>query len=323
MVEFLTRGAVVCRYDTGIVKFVMNEHGHNHIDYNRMFKIAVALNVGFVVIEIVFGFLSGSLALLADAGHNLTDVLGLLLAWGASHLARRKPTDRRTYGWRKSSVLAAMFNAIILLVAMGGIGWEAIQRITAPSPVAEMTIIWVAGVGVLINTISALLFTSGRNKDLNIRGAFLHMAADAGVSVGVVLAGFGILVTGWLWLDPVTSIIVVLLVLVGTWELLRDSINLALDAVPRHIDTNEVRAYLSHLPGISDIHDLHIWAMSTTDVALTAHLVKQNPDNDDQMVARMKKELKERFGIGHITIQWERREGLQPNEDPCGTTLKS
>lgn len=295
----------------------MNDHSQKKIDYNRMFKVAVALNVGFVVIEVFFGFLSGSLALLADAGHNLTDVLGLLMAWGASHLTLRKPTDRRTYGWRKSSILAAMFNAIILLVAMGAIGWEAIQRIHVPSPVAEMTVIVVASVGVFINAISALLFTSGRKSDLNIRGAFLHMAADAGVSAGVVFAGFGILITGWLWLDPVTSIIVVLFILVGTWGLLRESLNLALDAVPKHINTNDVRAYLSNLPGVSDIHDLHIWGMSTTDVALTAHLVKQNPYDDDQIIAKMKKELKERFGIGHITIQWERGDRLQPFETPC------
>ena len=300
-----------------IFKPVMGEHNHKKIDYSRMFKIAVALNIGFVIIEAVFGFLSGSLALLADAGHNLSDVLGLSLAWGASHLTHRQPTDRRTYGWRKSSILAALFNAIILLVAMGGIGWEAIQRLSTPSPVSEITIIWVAGVGVLINTITALLFMSERKRDLNIRGAFIHMAADAGVSAGVVLSGFGILITGWLWLDPMASIIVVVLILVGTWGLLRDSLNLALDAVPKHINTNDVRTYLSNLPGVSDIHDLHIWGMSTTDIALTAHLVKQNPKDDDQLIDRMKKELKARFGIGHITIQWERGDGLHPYEGSC------
>ena len=292
-------------------------HDHKEIDYNRTFKVAVALNVGFLLIEAVFGFLSGSLALLADAGHNLSDVLGLLLAWGASYLTRRKPTDRRTYGWRKSSILAALFNAIILLVAIGGIGWEAIQRLSDPSPVAEITVIWVAAVGVFINTITALFFMSGRKLDLNIRGAFLHMVADAGVSAGVVLAGFGILITGRLWLDPVASLVIVGIILFGTWGLLRDSFNLALDAVPKHIDSNEVRTYLSNLPGVSNVHDLHIWGMSTTDVALTAHLVKQSTIDDDRLIAVMKRELQKRFGIGHITIQWERGDRLHPCEDPC------
>jgi cobalt-zinc-cadmium efflux system protein len=295
----------------------MNEHGHQQIHFNHMFKIAVALNLGFVVIEAVFGFLAGSLALLADAGHNLTDVLSLLMAWGARHLTRREPTDRRTYGWRKSSVLAAMFNAIIILVAMGGIAWEAIQRIRTPAPVAEVTIIWVAGVGVLVNTVSAFMFAGGSKTDLNIRGAFLHMAADAGVSMGVVLAGVGILLTGWLWLDPTTSIIVVVFIVAGTWGLLRESLDLAMDAVPRHIDTNDVRAYLSNLPGISGVHDLHIWGLSTTDVALTAHLVKKNPEGDDRLIARIKKELKEQFGIDHITIQWERENELGSPSEAC------
>ena len=292
-------------------------HDHKEIDYNRTFKVAVALNVGFLLIEAVFGFLSGSLALLADAGHNLSDVLGLLLAWGASYLTRRKPTDRRTYGWRKSSILAALFNAIILLVAIGGIGWEAIQRLSNPSPVAEITVIWVAAVGVFINTITALFFMSGRKLDLNIRGAFLHMVADAGVSAGVVLAGFGILITGRLWLDPVASLVIVGIILFGTWGLLRDSFNLALDAVPKHIDSNEVRTYLSIFPWVSNLHDLHIWGMSTTDVALTAHLVKQSTIDDDRLIAVMKRELQKRFGIGHITIQWERGDRLHPREDPC------
>ena len=206
---------------------------------------------------------------------------------------------------------------------MGGIGWEAIQRISNPSPVAEITVIWVAAVGVVINTLIALFFMSGRKLDLNIRGAFLHMVADAGVSAGVVLAGIGILITGRLWLDPVASLIIVGIILFGTWGLLRDSFNLALDAVPKHIDPNEVRRYLSSLPGVSNVHDLHIWGISTTDVALTVHLVKQSSLDDDRLIAVIKRELQKRFGIGHITVQWERGNGVHPLEDPCENKQES
>ena len=297
----------------------MREHHHNINDYSHAFKIGVALNVGFIIIEVIFGLVADSLALLADAGHNLSDVLGLVLAWGASYLTQREATDRRTYGWRKSSILAALFNAIILLVAIGGIGWEAIRRFNHPLNVVGATMIWVAAIGVVINGITALLFMSGRRIDLNIRGAFLHMAADAGVSAGVVLVGIGIIETGWLWLDSVVSLLIVVVIFIGTWELLKDSFNLALDAVPRHINTEEVRNYLSSIPGISQVHDLHIWGMSTTEVALTAHLIKKSMENDDSLIAEINKELQSRFGIDHITIQWER--GENPNcDNSCENT---
>ena len=293
-----------------------HDHGHSHApaNYNRAFAIGVALNVVYIAVEATYGILADSLALLADAGHNLSDVLGLLLAWGANYLARRKPTGRHTYGWRKSTILAALTNAIILLVAMGGIAWEAVQRFSDPLPVAGKTIIIVAAIGVVINTATALLFLSGRNQDLNIRGAFLHMAADAGVSAGVVLAGVVILSTGWLWIDPTVSLIITAIILAGTWGLLRDSFNLALDAVPTGIDPEAVKSYLSDLPGVKGVHDLHIWAMSTSETALTAHLLKPDADDDDTLIEQASRELHERFGIDHITIQWERRLAL----DHCG-----
>jgi len=293
-----------------------HDHGHSHApaNYNRAFAIGVALNVVYIAVEATYGILADSLALLADAGHNLSDVLGLLLAWGANYLARRKPTGRHTYGWRKSTILAALTNAIILLVAMGGVAWEAVQRFSDPLPVAGKTIIIVAAIGVVINTATALLFLSGRKQDLNIRGAFLHMAADAGVSAGVVLAGVVILTTGWLWIDPAVSLIITAIILAGTWGLLRDSFNLALDAVPAGIDPEAVKSYLSDLPGVNGVHDLHIWAMSTSETALTAHLLKPDADDDDTLIEQASRELHERFGIEHVTIQWERRLAL----DHCG-----
>jgi cobalt-zinc-cadmium efflux system protein len=287
----------------------MQDHSHSPANYDRAFAIGFSLNLAFVIVEAVFGVLAGSLALLADAGHNLTDVLGLVLAWGANYLMKRPPSERRTYGWRRSSILAALLNAVILFVAVGGIGWEAILRLGAPSPVQGKTILWVAGMGVLINTATALLFVRGRKKDLNIRGAFLHMAADAGVSAGVVLAGIGILVTGWLWLDPVTSLLIVGIILVTTWDLLHESMNLALDAVPQSIDPEAVKDYLATLPGVTEIHDLHIWGLSTSEAALTAHLVKPDPKDDDLVITEARKALHDRFGIRHITLQWEREAG--------------
>jgi cobalt-zinc-cadmium efflux system protein len=295
-----------------------HNHDHSPSDYNRAFAIGVALNVIYIVVEATYGFLAGSLALLADAGHNLSDVLGLLLAWGANYLVQRKPTERHTYGWRKSTILAALTNAIILLVAMGGIAWEAVQRFSDPSPVAGKTVIIVAAIGVVINTATALLFLSGRKTDLNIRGAFLHMAADAGVSAGVVLAGVVILTTGWPWIDPVVSLTITAIILVGTWGLLRDSFNLALDAVPAGIDPEAVKTYLSDLPGVTGVHDLHIWAMSTSETALTVHLVKPDARDDDALIEQASRELHDRFGIEHITIQWERR----PELDHCGSSCQ-
>lgn len=237
-------------------------HDHGPQNYHRAFIIGIALNLAYVVIEATYGLLAHSLALVADAGHNLSDVLGLLLAWGASWLVGRRPTPRRSYGFRRSSVLAALFNALFLLVAVGAIAWEAMRRLADPAPVAGTTVIWVAVVGIVVNTATALLFFAGQKGDLNIRGAFLHMAADAGVSLGVVLAGLVILATGWDWLDPAVSLAIVVVILVGTWGLLRESVDLALDAVPEDIDPVQVYAYLDEVAGVREVHDLHIWAMT-------------------------------------------------------------
>lgn len=294
-----------------------HKQNHSRQNYNRAFAFGVALNVGFVIAEVIFGVLADSLALLADAAHNLIDVLGLLLAWGANYLVQLQPTARRTYGWRSSSILAALLNAIILLVAVGGISWEAIRRFDTPATVAVKAVIMVAAIGVIVNTVTALLFMSGRKRDLNIRGAFLHMAADAGVSGGVVVAGLAILVTGWLWLDPLMSLAIGAVILVATWGLLRDSINLALDAVPFGIDPEAVKAYLSSLPGVTAVHDLHIWPMSTTEAALTAHLVKPDSRGDDALIIRASKELHHRFGIEHTTLQWEREDTSKPCTPLC------
>ena len=292
-----------------------SHHGHSHQPPNdhRAFLIGTTLNVGFVVVEAFFGFLTQSLALLADAGHNASDVFGLLLAWGASFLTQRPPTRRYTYGWRRSSILAALLNGIILLLAMGGIAWEAIQRFSNPTPVPGWTIIWVAAVGVVINTATALLFLSGRKSDLNIRGAFLHMAADALVSAGVVLAGIAILTTGWLWFDPVVSLAIVAVVVAGTWQLLRDSVNLALDGVPMGIEPQAVQTYLAERPGVVQVHDLHIWAMSTKETALTAHLVMPSGYPGDAFLTETCKGLHDHFGIEHATLQVEMGD---PNH-PC------
>jgi cobalt-zinc-cadmium efflux system protein len=282
-------------------------HGHNHgaADYGRAFAIGVVLNLGFVVVEFLCGQLAHSLALVADAGHNLSDVLALLLAWGATVLARRRPTPGRTYGIRRSSILAALVNAIVLLVAVGAIAWEAVRRFSEPTPVAGKTVIGVAVIGMVINTATALLFLSGRKGDLNIRGAFMHMAADAGVSLGVVLAGVAIFATGWVWLDPVVSVVIVVVILIGTWDLVRDAVNLALDAVPESVNLHGVGQYLAGLPKVVDVHDLHIWGMSTTETALTAHLVMTEAVCDDAFLARIEGELYTLFGIEHTTIQVE------------------
>ncbi|GJD19985.1 cation efflux system protein [Rivularia sp. IAM M-261] len=285
-----------------------NHSGHNHSsggNYNRAFIISVALNTTFVVIEAFYGIVANSLALLADAGHNLSDVLGLLLAWGASILARRSPTARRTFGLRRSSILAALLNAAFLLIVSGGIGWEAVQRFRSPAPVAGGTVITVAAIGIAINTGSALMFLSGRKNDLNIRGAFLHLVADAAVSVGVVLAGIAIITTGWLWFDPAVSLIVTIVIVAGTWGLLQESLNLITDAVPANIEPLAVRTYLSELPGVVQVHDLHIWAMSTTETALTVHLVMPAGSPGDSFLARIVRELHDNFGIEHPTIQIE------------------
>lgn len=289
---------------------MINTHNHGPADYNRAFAIGVVLNFGFVIAEVIFGLTADSLALLADAGHNLSDVAGLLLAWGASVLSRLRPTARRTYGYRSTTIIAALVNAVILLVAVGGIALESVQRFKRPAPAAGETIIIVAAIGVVINTVTALLFFAGRKKDLNIRGAFLHMASDAGVSVGVVLAGIGIMTTGWLWIDPLVSLAIVAIILVSTWGLLKESMNLALQAVPAGIDTQMVSDYLSRLPGVTAVHDLHIWAISTTETALTAHLVKPDPIDDDVLITQVRHDLFENFGIDHMTLQWERSDSF-------------
>ncbi len=280
-------------------------HSHAPASFNIAFAVGIALNTAYVLFEVIFGLIGHSLALLADAGHNLTDVLGLLLAWGASAMTRSMPTKRRTYGLRGTSILAALFNAIFMLVSVGAIVWAAMRRFNAPTDVAARTVIWVSLLGITINTATALMFMSGRKGDLNIRGAFLHMAADAAISAGVVVAGFAILWTGLHWIDPVVSLLISAVIVWGTWDLLRESVNLALQAVPKEIEPDKVARYLAELPGIEKVRDLHIWAMSTTETALTAHLVKPDGKIDDPLLDRIQKELHDRFGIEHMTVQLE------------------
>ncbi len=297
-----------------------NSHSHSHSheppNYHSAFTIGVGLNVLYIVVEVIVGFSIGSVALIADAGHNVSDVLALLLAWGASALAATKPTVRRTYGLRRTTILASLTNAIVLLVVIGAIAWEAIRRFSQPEEVPGGTVMWTAGVGILVNFGTALLFMKGRERDINIRGAFLHMAADAGVSAGVLFAGFGILLTGAKWIDPLTSLLVVLAIAIGTWGLLLESITLAIDAVPKNINPEKVRDYLLTLPGVEDVHDLHIWAMSTTEIALTAHLMKPKPAGDDALLQKAAQELNRKFEIVHSTIQFERSPGCLGCEIP-------
>jgi len=283
-------------------------HGHAPASFGKAFAVGIVLNVAFVLIEGGFGIVSNSMALLADAGHNLSDVLGLVVAWIASVLVKRPPSRQYTYGLRGSSILAALFNAVFLLVAVGAIAWEAIQRFATPEPVAGKTVMIVAAVGIVINGLTAWLFASGAKNDINIRGAFLHMAADAAVSVGVVLSGFVILYTGWLWLDPLVSLLIVAVIVWGTWSLLRDSLAMSLSAVPPGVDATAVQSFLSRLPGVSTLHDLHIWSMSTTEIALTAHVVMPKGHPGDNFLAETAHELMHRFGIGHVTIQIETSE---------------
>ncbi|MBT9470802.1 MAG: cation transporter [Phenylobacterium sp.] len=282
-------------------------HGHTHApaNFDRAFAIGVALNLGFVAVEAAYGVIANSLALLADAGHNLSDVAGLLLAWGAAWLSRRAPTATRTYGYGRTSILAALANAVLLLVAIGAIGWEAVRRFASPQPVEGGTVMAVAAIGIAVNTATALLFMRGRKGDINIRGAFLHMAADAGVSAGVVLAGLAIVYTEWLWLDPVVSLAIVVVIAIGTWGLLKDSVAMAIDSVPAGIDRDAVEAHLQALPGVQQLHDLHIWPLSTTSTALTVHLVCADARIDDALTAKIAADLKKRFGIAHATIQFE------------------
>ncbi|TWT86138.1 Cadmium, cobalt and zinc/H(+)-K(+) antiporter [Pseudobythopirellula maris] len=292
-----------------------HSHDHGGDDYGRAFAIGVALNVAYVLVEAGYGLASGSLALLSDAGHNLSDVFGLLLAWGGHALAKIPPSSRRTYGWRGASVLAALLNALLLLAAIGAICWEAVRRFSEPAALGGTTIVVVAAVGVVINTITALLFVAGRKHDLNLRGAFLHMAADAAVSVGVVLAGLGIYATGWHWIDPTTSLVIAAVIFWSTWGLLKESANLAIQGAPEGIDIDEVRRFLNELDGVTAVHDLHVWAMSTREAALTVHLVKPQVENDDPLLEHARRGLHERFGIDHTTIQIERGEACRQSPD--------
>jgi cobalt-zinc-cadmium efflux system protein len=291
-----------------------HDHGHNHApgghhhapaSFGTAFAIGIALNTAFVVAEALFGYLGNSVALIADAGHNLSDVLGLVVAWLADHLSKRAPSARFSYGLRGSSILAALFNAIFLLVAVGAIGWEALLRLFNPEPVASTIVIIVAAIGIVINGVTAWLFASGRHSDLNIRGAYLHMASDALVSAGVVAAGLVIAVTGWMWLDPLTSLVVSALIVAGTWGLLRDSVAMSLDATPPGIDPDAVRRLLESRPGVTELHDLHIWSMSTKEIALTCHLVIPGGRPDDDFLRDLAHDLKHDFGIGHPTVQIE------------------
>ena len=284
----------------------------NSSDLGRAFLAGILLNVAFVTLEGVFGVLAHSTALLADAAHNLSDVLGLVMAWGASTLARRAPSNLHTYGFRRSTVLAALANAVLLLAAVGAVAWEAIGRFGARTEPHGTTMMWVAAAGVVVNGVSALLFRRGSEHDANVRGAFLHLLADAAVSTGVVIAGAVVWQTGWSWVDPVTSLVVSAVVLFGTWGLLRDALHLAMDGVPRTVEIENVRAFLAGLPDVDTVHDLHVWAMSTTEVALTAHLVMPWRDSPPAFLAGLEHELEERFGIAHATVQIEPASGT-----PC------
>lgn len=289
-------------------------HGHAHApaNFDRAFVVGLLLNVSFVVAEVIYGLSAHSLALVSDAGHNASDVLGLVVAWVAMRLSRSQPTARRTYGFRRSSILAALSNAALLLVVTGGVTWEAIRRLQQPSPVVAMTIIWVAALGIAVNGVTAMMFFSGRAHDVNIRGAFMHMAADALVALGVVIAGLAIRWTGRLWIDPVVGIAIGVVIVIGTWGLLRESVNLAMDAVPGHIDPSAVSAYLESFPGVTAVHDLHIWAMSTTETALTAHLVVGEGGLSDSGLRQMADSLRDRFKIGHCTFQTEQGDDAHP-----------
>jgi len=286
-----------------------SNHAHKNTQpksYGKAFAIGIGLNLAFVAIEILYGLRANSSALLADAGHNASDILSLAFAWTAAWLARTGPKGKYTYGLRKTTILVSILNALMLFGAVAAIGWNAFEKLENPQPVAGNKIMVVAGIGVVINTITALLFIRGQKKDQNIKGAFLHMAADAGVSAGVVVAGLIIHLTGKQWIDPVTSFLVIVVILWATWNLFTDSIDLALDAVPKHIKVEKVREYLLSKKGVEDIHDLHIWAMSTTQIALTAHLVM--PDGyRDAFLSELQEELEQKFGIGHTTFQIEKQ----------------
>lgn len=296
-----------------------HDHSHSHQtgNHGRIFALTTALNVALVAAQVIYGLLANSLALLADAGHNFGDVMGLVMAWAAFAIADWRPSNRFTYRLRAASILSAFFNGVLLLVAVGFIAWEAVHRFFEPQEVATTEVMVVAAIAVVINGLSAWMLSAGSRSDLNMRGAFLHMVADAGVSVAVVVAAFGIILTGWQWLDPAASLIISLVILVGTWRLLRDSLRLALGAAPRDIDPDDVQRYLRSLPEVAGIHDLHIWAMSTTETALTCHLVMPGGHPGDAFLQRVARDLQEKFSIGHTTLQIELADGarcaLQPD----------
>ncbi len=282
-------------------------HSHSHRvqqDHTRAFVIGIALNIAFVAVEVIFGIIANSSALLADAGHNTSDVLSLVFAMTAAWLAGLRPKGKYTYGLRKTTILVSILNAILLFGAVVAIGWDAITKLKNPEPVSGDKIMIVAGIGVIINALTAMLFMRGRNRDLNIRGAFLHMAADAAVSAGVVISGLLIRITGELWIDPVMSFVIIAVILIGTWRLFTDSIDLALDAVPKHINLDKVQEFLLSKNDVEGIHDLHIWAMSTTQVALTVHLVMPGGFSDS-FIGSLQRDLREKFAIDHTTFQIE------------------
>ena len=284
-----------------------HEHSHGNAgenNYSRAFALGIGLNIAFVAVEIIYGLIANSSALLADAGHNASDVLGLVFAWTASRLATIKPKGKYTYGLRKTTILVSILNALLLFGAVTAIGWDAVAKLYNPEPVAGTPVMIVAAIGVVINTLTALLFMKGQKEDLNIKGAFLHMAADAGVSLGVVVAGLLINITGLQWIDPITSFLIIAVILWGTWNLFTDSVDLALDAVPKQIDVDKVRDFLLSQKGVQNVHDLHIWAMSTTKVALSVHIIT-SVQTDSSFIQEIQESLHEKFNIGHTTIQIE------------------
>lgn len=288
-------------------------HHHDRTSYDSAFKIGIGLNLLYVIAEAACGLVVGSVALISDAGHNLGDVLALALAWGGLWLSRAAPTERRTYGMKRATILASLISAVLLCLALGAVVWEAVGRLSVPVATSGPVIMLVAGIGVVINGVTAAMFMSGRHRDLNVKGAFLHMAADALVSLGVLVAGGVIYLTAWAWVDPLVALVVAALILLSGIGLLRESLDLAMDAVPRHVDAAEVRQYLRRLPGVADVHDLHIWGMSTTETALTVHLVVPEGRVDDSFLQSVSEHLMARFAIHHPTIQIE--DGS--SEDPC------
>ena len=297
-----------------------HDHGHSHghahhhapANFDRAFAIGIGVNIAFVAIEAFFGWKVNSLALLADAGHNLGDVAGLVLAWAGAFAGKLRPDARYTYGWKRASILAAFTNAVLLLVAMGSLAWEAVGRLGSPQPVQGITVMLVAGIGIGVNLGTALLFMRGREHDINIRGAFVHMAGDALVSAGVVVAGGLALWFGWAWLDPVASLVIALVIVLGSWGLFRQSLHMLFDGVPAHIDLHAVRRVLCALPGVDRVHDLHVWSTGTTEVALTAHVVMPHGHPDDPFFEHATRRLRDEFRIGHVTIQVVREPFMAP-----------